>query len=1088
MPEAFRLVLSKEIWRYLGFILKKAMNPLLRYLLPLGALAGVFPSMAWSQSLPSVPGQILWLDASDETTIELVNGQVAVWKDKSSRGYDAFQENEDRRPIREPNALNGKPAIRFDTYGPGDPEGDGLDISTDLVLNRPYTVFIVDQYWGDVTARTLNGINANWLVGKWNGRHAHYAGNWVGVNVGVAAEIEDPTISTAVGTVHSSTWALNGWFYGGSNATDSPGNLALSITDNRPPYDEPSQADVAEVIIYNRALGRNEAERIEAYLAEKYGLTLAPRQHTSTRVDVFTGADEGEGLDFSGNFVHAIDVGGPGGYSIGDATFTDDTGFVTAENHIPQFYTPTFPADTPDGANLNTLMQSIRWTGIDNTGLEDLKVALPNLVPGRVYKLQLLFGDTASARHFNVLMDGRLIYPNFASASYTAGQPNLGVVLTHRFLAEKDTVVIALTDAGGGPDRNPLLQAVTLEDEGAFSVLAETKQVTSAADVDLQGTFVHAVNARGYDVGRAGDADFKSEENSPDVIIRADHDIDEPEWALPEFGDSPADVALAAVMRSIRWSEGNSPEKSLEVEIRGLTPGLPYKVQLFFDEASNPGRGFDISLNGVKVFRGFATGASYSPNTQEDNIAQMVALSFSAPSATIYLSLEGIVGAFSDPNPILAGLTVEALLSSPDSDADSLPDDWEMAHFGNLNQSAADDPDEDGLNNLSEYALGTHPLKADTDEDQLADGAEVALGTHPLKADTDDDGLPDGAEVNIYHTDPLRADTDGDFLLDGEEIAAQSNPLVIDTDNDGYSDKAEVDAGTKPNDPTSWPQNMTVISNFKGAEPNEGLDLDGTFVYAVDVGASGQLGQIRDAFFDSDSFIDGVTIIADQVAPTWGANANYGTSELDVSLGLLMQGIRWGNNTPVEIFIENLEVGKPYKLQLLFYEACCPNRAFGVFFDDELFVEEFSPYLTQGSPSTQKGALIVRHFVAASPSLYIVLDGGTVTNPNMTDHNPIINAITLEDLSATPPVTGTFTIKSFTKNGNSFSVEFFSTPGRSYAIDYKASLDAPQWTELADSITGATGSTTTWTATDATLGGRANGFFRVRDTALHSTP
>src|SRR5690606_39456665 len=111
-------------------------------------------------------------------------------------------------------------------------------------------------------------------------------------------------------------------------------------------------------------------------------------------------------------------------------------------------------------------------------------------------------------------------------------------------------------------------------------------------------------------------------------------------------------------------------------------------------------RGFDISLNGVKVFRGFATGASYSPNTQEDNIAQMVALSFSAPSATIYLSLEGIVGAFSDPNPILAGLTVEALLSSPDSDADSLPDDWEMAHFGNLNQSAADDPDEDGLNNL----------------------------------------------------------------------------------------------------------------------------------------------------------------------------------------------------------------------------------------------------------------------------------------------------------------------------------------------------------------------------------------------------
>ncbi len=44
-----------------------------------------------------------------------------------------------------------------------------------------------------------------------------------------------------------------------------------------------------------------------------------------------------------------------------------------------------------------------------------------------------------------------------------------------------------------------------------------------------------------------------------------------------------------------------------------------------------------------------------------------------------------------------------------DADHDGLPDEWETAHFGNLNQTATDDPDRDGLNNLREYILGSNP-------------------------------------------------------------------------------------------------------------------------------------------------------------------------------------------------------------------------------------------------------------------------------------------------------------------------------------------------------------------------------------------
>lgn len=47
-----------------------------------------------------------------------------------------------------------------------------------------------------------------------------------------------------------------------------------------------------------------------------------------------------------------------------------------------------------------------------------------------------------------------------------------------------------------------------------------------------------------------------------------------------------------------------------------------------------------------------------------------------------------------------------------DSDGDGLPDSWEIAHFGNLNQTASGDPDGDGVSNLQEYLDGTDPTNA----------------------------------------------------------------------------------------------------------------------------------------------------------------------------------------------------------------------------------------------------------------------------------------------------------------------------------------------------------------------------------------
>ncbi|MEO5915195.1 MAG: LamG domain-containing protein [Luteolibacter sp.] len=46
---------------------------------------------------------------------------------------------------------------------------------------------------------------------------------------------------------------------------------------------------------------------------------------------------------------------------------------------------------------------------------------------------------------------------------------------------------------------------------------------------------------------------------------------------------------------------------------------------------------------------------------------------------------------------------------SGDTDSDGLPDIWETTYFGNLSQTATDDYDHDGTNNLTEYRLGLIP-------------------------------------------------------------------------------------------------------------------------------------------------------------------------------------------------------------------------------------------------------------------------------------------------------------------------------------------------------------------------------------------
>lgn len=135
------------------------------------------------------------------------------------------------------------------------------------------------------------------------------------------------------------------------------------------------------------------------------------------------------------------------------------------------------------------------------------------------------------------------------------------------------------------------------------------------------------------------------------------------------------------------------------------------------------------------------------------------------------------------------------------------------------------DPDADGLDNQTEFNLGTNPNLSDTDSDGLSDGEESnTYSTDPLDADSDDDGLSDGEEINTYNSDPFDTDSDNDGLTDGDEVNTYgTDPSDSDSDDDSLTDSAEINThNTDPNDADSDDDGLTDSAeiNTHQSDPN----------------------------------------------------------------------------------------------------------------------------------------------------------------------------------------------------------------------------------------------------------------------------
>lgn len=154
-----------------------------------------------------------------------------------------------------------------------------------------------------------------------------------------------------------------------------------------------------------------------------------------------------------------------------------------------------------------------------------------------------------------------------------------------------------------------------------------------------------------------------------------------------------------------------------------------------------------------------------------------------------------------------------------DTDADGLPDVWETFYFTNLTQVVTGDLDADSLSNGDEFLHGTDPTQpselGDSDNDGLEDAWELAqFGNlnQTATGDPDRDGFSNLLEsengTNPNNPNSSTGDADGDSLPDAWENANLGGTnywAYEDPDGDGYNNVAELVAGTSGTNASSRP-------------------------------------------------------------------------------------------------------------------------------------------------------------------------------------------------------------------------------------------------------------------------------------------
>lgn len=218
--------------------------------------------------LPLKHGLVMWMDADDATTFSYSSGTtVSQWRDKS--GYNYHMVPVSAGPTRN-SSLNSRKTLLVTSAQ----QIGNLSINLQTSAN---TVFVVSRLTGGANGRVLTAYYNNWLLGHWGGYvNEYYAEGWIAYAVNAADTTWRIYMGDWGGSSNDTANAFsNGTSIRNASAGDaSAGPKGLGI--NYQGYEQ-SNAEVAEIIVFNRLLSDTERKLVHTYLGQKWGILNVDR-------------------------------------------------------------------------------------------------------------------------------------------------------------------------------------------------------------------------------------------------------------------------------------------------------------------------------------------------------------------------------------------------------------------------------------------------------------------------------------------------------------------------------------------------------------------------------------------------------------------------------------------------------------------------------------------------------------------------------------------------------------------------------------------------------------------------------------------
>jgi hypothetical protein len=237
-----------------------------------------------ANNIPNTSGLLWWLDASDTSSLVISNGRVVEWRDKMNNLVFAQS--------------NASIAPTYSTVGTNLPSVYFLNTSIQMLSttnnnqtgNVSRSMFVVSK--NDTASSTMKigtGPHAPASPPSTYGFDFLNSGNinfhpyvYTGSDVTSAGIFTDLTIGYSF--YNNATSTVGGYINNTSNTLTKTTTLNTLATPwylgRRPDTAGSTQSHICEVLYYNRVLSQSERERVEGYLANKWGiLGLLPASH-----------------------------------------------------------------------------------------------------------------------------------------------------------------------------------------------------------------------------------------------------------------------------------------------------------------------------------------------------------------------------------------------------------------------------------------------------------------------------------------------------------------------------------------------------------------------------------------------------------------------------------------------------------------------------------------------------------------------------------------------------------------------------------------------------------------------------------------